>query len=65
MPCEVPWLLTIMFACGLAAKVFRSLIGFVSVSVSSTGLAAAFNAFTHSVANHVKDNDSAYIADWE
>ena len=65
MPDEVPLLLTFMSARGLAAQLFRSLTESFSLSVCFTRLLAAFNAFTKSVANCVKDTDSLYIADSE
>ena len=62
---EVPTLLTFMLALGLAVQLFRSLTESVSLSVCFTGLPVACNAFTHSVANDVKDTGSLYIVDKE
>ena len=63
MPCEVPLLLTFLFAPSLAAHFFCFLMKSISFSVCFTSLPVAFNAVTHSVANNVKDTDNLYIAD--
>ena len=62
---EVPWLLTFMSTPSLAAQSFCSLTESVSLSACFSGLPAAFNALTQTVANCVKDTDNLYIADWE
>ena len=50
---------------GLAAQMYRSMIESVSLSVCYTGLVIAFNSFTQTVSEFVKDAGSLYIVDWE